>query len=186
MIITKICTKCGKEKELSEFYKQKRGKYGCLSYCKECRNKQVCEYRNNNKEKLQKIECEYRNNNKERKSETSKQWYEINKKHRLKTSKQWRENNKKRTSDIIRQWQLNNPEKYNIICKRKNNKRKRNLGYNPLNIKFEGSVGHHINNNDVVYIPREIHKSIPHSQDNLESMEIINDIAIEYIGGRLL
>jgi hypothetical protein len=33
---TKRCTTCGEEKELSEFYKQKRGKYGVSSICILC------------------------------------------------------------------------------------------------------------------------------------------------------
>ena len=34
--MTKICTKCKKEKSLNKFYKSKKGKYGCKSYCKKC------------------------------------------------------------------------------------------------------------------------------------------------------
>lgn len=33
---TKICTECQEEKELAEFTKQKAGKYGVTSKCKEC------------------------------------------------------------------------------------------------------------------------------------------------------
>lgn len=38
---TKVCTKCGIEKPAtSEFFHQsKRGKYGVMTLCKECRNK---------------------------------------------------------------------------------------------------------------------------------------------------
>jgi hypothetical protein len=35
-IIKKVCTKCGEEKELSEFHKNKTCKYGHKSTCKEC------------------------------------------------------------------------------------------------------------------------------------------------------
>ena len=34
---TKVCTKCGKEKPLNEFYREKRGLYGRRSDCKACR-----------------------------------------------------------------------------------------------------------------------------------------------------
>ena len=37
--VTKSCTKCGKEKPLSEFCKEKGGKDGIRSHCKVCRNK---------------------------------------------------------------------------------------------------------------------------------------------------
>jgi len=32
------------------------------------------------------------------------------------------------------------------------------VGFNPLNETFENSIWHHINNDDVVAIPREIHR----------------------------
>ena len=35
-IQTKICTRCLIEKELSEFYKEPRGKYGVVAMCKGC------------------------------------------------------------------------------------------------------------------------------------------------------
>lgn len=34
---TKTCTKCGVEKELTEFHKHKLGKYGMNSVCKDCK-----------------------------------------------------------------------------------------------------------------------------------------------------
>ena len=36
----KVCTKCGEEKPLEEFYTDKHGKYGRKSVCKECEIKQ--------------------------------------------------------------------------------------------------------------------------------------------------
>lgn len=41
----KICTKCKKEKELNEFYKDKRHIDGLSSYCKECHNKGTEDWR---------------------------------------------------------------------------------------------------------------------------------------------
>lgn len=39
----KVCTKCKVEKDVTEFYKNKRQKDGLDFYCKECRNKQIRE-----------------------------------------------------------------------------------------------------------------------------------------------
>jgi hypothetical protein len=36
---TKICSKCNVEKDITKFYKAKRGKFGVHSICKICRNK---------------------------------------------------------------------------------------------------------------------------------------------------
>lgn len=36
---SRICTKCGKEKPLEEFSRNKQGKYGHRAFCKECEHK---------------------------------------------------------------------------------------------------------------------------------------------------
>ena len=41
---TKTCTKCGVEKDVSEFYKTKTGKHGVGSRCKICVRKITKEY----------------------------------------------------------------------------------------------------------------------------------------------
>lgn len=48
MNITKICSQCGVEKELEEFYKSKRGKLGHRSNCKHC----CLIYEQNNKTRI--------------------------------------------------------------------------------------------------------------------------------------
>ena len=52
---TKTCTTCHTVKPLDEFYKQKKGKYGKTSVCKECRK----EYQKENKEHIKKQSKEY-------------------------------------------------------------------------------------------------------------------------------
>lgn len=71
----KKCTKCGEWKPFSEFYKQKGGKYGLYSSCKECKKDTYKEYYNNNKERIQEKTKEYYSNNKERKQEYIKNYY---------------------------------------------------------------------------------------------------------------
>ena len=41
---TKVCTKCGTEKPISDYHKSTRSKDGHLSVCKECTNKKQREY----------------------------------------------------------------------------------------------------------------------------------------------
>ena len=60
-------------------------------------------------------------------------------------------------------------------------KRRRNLGYIPMNSWFEGSEGHHIDDEFVIYIPGETHKSNSHNQNNKKSMKVINDLAFEFL-----
>lgn len=60
-------------------------------------------------------------------------------------------------------------------------KRKRLLGFIPLNeCKKDCWVGHHIDYNYVIYIPKEIHKSVWHSVTKDKNMNKINDKVYEW------
>ena len=50
---TKTCKGCGKTKALTEYHKQKLGKYGVRSKCKVCRNATHAKWRAENVEKRQ-------------------------------------------------------------------------------------------------------------------------------------
>lgn len=60
------------------------------------------------------------------------------------------------------------------------NHRRKQLGSNFLNKPFEGSVGHHITKNDVLYIPEEPHTSLHHSHNEPESMLKMNSLAFAF------
>ena len=76
----KVCTRCKQEKEISDFHKQKNGKYGVAGRCKSCKceltsiwqksnkEKKIIynhEYNKNNKIEIKKRKRDYRQNNKE-------------------------------------------------------------------------------------------------------------------------
>jgi hypothetical protein len=74
---TKKCTKCGIEKDINEFRKDKTKKGGVYSSCKKCKlvwrqkNKERVnlsnkKWRDNNSEKVKKINSNYQKNNKEK------------------------------------------------------------------------------------------------------------------------
>lgn len=161
---TKICSVCGIKKELSEFHKDKHTKNGYAFRCKECQSARNKEWRSNNKEKISKQKKLYRENNKEYIRKKLKEWNENNKEYAKQRDKIYYERNK---NNIMRR----------IYARRKS------FGHNPLNEKFPGSVGHHINRNDVIYIPEEIHKSIVHKQGDKVSMNKINELAINFLCG---
>lgn len=50
-----------------------------------------------------------------------------------------------------------------------------------LNSFFPGSEGHHIDETHVIYIPKELHRSIRHDLWNGINMETINLLAKEYL-----
>ena len=79
-----------------------------------------------------------------------------------------------------KQWRENNREKYLESRKKVQNKRKRNLGFEPLNKPQEGFVAHHLNFKKVIYIPKELHQSISHNVFTGKNMHIINALAMDY------
>lgn len=64
--LKKTCTKCGVEKEISEFHKKNNGKYGRESRCKLCKKEYDRVQKLNNPEKYKQIHKRYRENNKKK------------------------------------------------------------------------------------------------------------------------
>jgi hypothetical protein len=58
---------------------------------------------------------------------------------------------------------------------------RRQLGFIPLNKPFEGSHGHHIDKERVIYIPKEIHNGIWHSVTSGKNMDKINAVAVRFL-----
>jgi len=63
----------------------------------------------------------------------------------------------------------------------KKNAARKQFGFIPLNNWFEGSAGHHIDRERVIYIPARLHNSIRHSLITNYNMGIINNLAMEFI-----
>ena len=61
------------------------------------------------------------------------------------------------------------------------NANRRDLGSIEINTPFPGSVGHHIDTEHIIHIPKEIHQSIYHNVRTGQGMEDINAIAFGYI-----
>ena len=88
----KKCTKCGIEKELKDFYKEKKGKYGVRSKCIDCYKK----YFDENKDRITKYKKDYYEKNKEKIAEHRKEYYKENKekvlKYKIKYQRERRQN----------------------------------------------------------------------------------------------
>lgn len=67
-----------------------------------------------------------------------------------------------------------------IAQARSDAKRRELFGFNPINTPQENSEGHHLNLNDVLFIPKELHKSIAHSVTQNRHMDKINNLAEEW------
>ena len=79
-------------------------------------------------------------------------------------------------------WRKNHPEQVDVLH-RKSKAKRRVLGFVPLNQPFIGCDGHHINQSDVIYIPKDLHMSIRHNVFTGKNMEQINALALSFMGG---
>lgn len=71
-----------------------------------------------------------------------------------------------------------------IVSQRRAHKRQRDLGFLPINEPFEGSNGHHVNREVVLYIPKELHTAFPHNVFTGVGMDEINHAAFKWLGER--
>ena len=144
----------------------------------------------------------------EQRKETMKAYYQANKGSRGKCNKERRQAHMEQTRDCSRKyylshtklvkeraliWQSTNrkrvresQKRYNqtpkgkIAC-RKHEGNRRQLGFIPLNSYFEGAHAHHIDKKQVIYVPAELHRNIPHSVSQNTNMEAINARALEFL-----
>ena len=100
----KKCSKCGEEKPLEEFYKDKIKKDGRKSICKICSLIADKEWREKNKERVKELKQNWDKANKERVKEIRQNW-----------NKKWRSNNdnREKAKAAQREYNKKNSEKIN-------------------------------------------------------------------------
>jgi hypothetical protein len=64
---------------------------------------------------------------------------------------------------------------------RRNNAKRKGLGFIALNKKLSGTVGHHIDKERVIFMPLKIHKRVRHSVLENKNMDTINRLAYEFL-----
>lgn len=64
---------------------------------------------------------------------------------------------------------------------RKFHARRRLLGFVPLNALFLGAEAHHVDSEQVIYLPHELHRSIYHRQSDGLGMAKINAVAYNFL-----
>ena len=148
-------------------------------------------YRLDNREAILKKHKQWLINNPKKVKGYMRVWYlehreEILKEQKLRyldnegRARQYYLNNKERILKKLLLWKKDNPEKQ-AAASRKHDHKRRNLGFFPLNKYFQGSVGHHISQNFVIYMPEEIHRSMYHNIWTGRNMEQMNKLAIEFL-----
>lgn len=124
----KICTKCNRllVANSMNFHTQMKGKYGVMSYCKECTKK----YNSEHKEHQAEYCKQWRANNKQHIAEYRKQHYRDNKERYAEYDKKYYKNNKEHIAEYGKQWASNNRERKNEIGRKAQHKRRAKLKFN--------------------------------------------------------
>lgn len=86
-------------------------------------------------------------------------------------------NHKKQRNEYSKKYHEKNPDK----SKEYWSKRKRFLGFEPLNTHFKGCEAHHINLIQVIHIPKKLHHSIYHNVFTGKNMDKINALAFKFL-----
>lgn len=109
--ITKVCTVCGREfpATLEYFRKNKAGKYGLDTQCKECRAEKNRQWRKDNKDEI---------------AEYNRQYYQEHKDKVTEYHRQYHQEHKDKIAEYYRQWRENNPDKVAEKSRRQNEKRR--------------------------------------------------------------
>lgn len=130
---TKVCTKCGVEKDFSEFGKRKNSSDGRDGHCKICVNARKKKWAAENRESVLASKKKWNDANKSVKHswylqnrdltiERSKSWRELNPEKCAETKHNWRERNAEKVLVYKRNWEIKNPEK---LAEKKNRRRAR-------------------------------------------------------------
>ena len=88
------------------------------------------------------------------------------------------EKRKEKKRELKREYYKNHKEE----AFERRDRRKRLLGFSPINIPFEGSEGHHMTTEIVVYIPAGLHRSVFHNVFTGVGMDEINGKVLVWAG----
>ena len=141
-------------------------------------------YQEHRKKKLEESNEVYRKNREsilQKKHELYWESEEEREKH-SKRARHWRENNLERKNAYKRGWTKTRNGKLSLL---KDRAARRKLGFKPLNAPFENSAGHHINEKEVIFIPKELHISISHNLSTGKNMFEINMNAFQFLKDQL-
>lgn len=197
---TKVCSKCGIEKDKSEFHKHDGGKSGLRAFCKKCRSRskrpeflyeilpdntrrcKICyEIKEISKFRPKKrvcFECE---------KEYSRKYYHSHKEHASEVNKQYIQKHKERIDRLRREYMcIFRKTPAGRLRDKLRRERRRKLGWEPINKWFEGSEGHHLrftgerDDKIGVYIPRDLHQSIKHNGNTGKNLIYANKVFLEW------
>ena len=162
-------------------------------------NSEYCKkWKENNKEAKRVYDLNYYQTHKEQINESSKKYREEHKdelrsKQKLiRSTDEYREHNRTKANERYlkdpskaiaygKKYRDSHPEIMRQIWQRAKSKRRGNMGFIRLNEWFEGSEGHHVDNNHVIFIPYDLHKQYWQDHKRPETMTLINVVAWNYL-----
>jgi len=109
--------------------------------------------------------------------ERCRKYYQEHKAERIAYRRKYYQEHKKEISIHDREYYQNHPE----VQAKHNAKRRRHLGYVPINKHFDGSHGHHVDKDRAVYIPADLHRSVYHNVFTGQGMAEINTLVSDWI-----
>lgn len=68
-----------------------------------------------------------------------------------------------------------------VVTSKKDNAKRRALGFTPLNGWFLGCEGHHVDGEQVIHLPKLLHRSVFHRQTDGRGMAQINALAYNFL-----
>lgn len=107
----KMCRKCKKTKDISEFYQNRSSGDGLCIWCRECGRLAARERYWANPQKSISQTIRWQKNNPERKRETGKRWAINNREKIHANRRKQREQNPEKVREAARRWWIKNPEK---------------------------------------------------------------------------
>lgn len=90
MTMTKVCGKCGLEKDFSQYHKAKNGKYGLCSICKDCVKERKKAYYLAHREEALLYKKEYRKKNRDKMLSQKIEYYKKNRDKMLSYKKEYK------------------------------------------------------------------------------------------------
>lgn len=109
--MSKVCSKCGEEKELSEFHNRKESKDGFRNECKKCRLKVESDRHLKNRDKNNERSRLHYKNNREERLRKQQEYYKRNKHHILAREKQYRADNIEKFKEKDKEYHYKNRDK---------------------------------------------------------------------------
>ena len=101
---TRVCKKCGEEKPLDEFCKNKAYKFGYIHTCKYCKSNYDRKYRQENREKVRGVQRKHYQKNREKARGVQRKYRQENQEKLIEGSRKYRESNpeKMKINNVIK------------------------------------------------------------------------------------